>query len=174
MANEIYRLRETRVTFEPSGGDAALTLTSLGAGSGRISAQLDRGVGALAAHYEGVLRTAWATTPVAGEAVRIYVDEGWELRNDGTPEVDEGGDLPATDSAISSEDRLVAGCGPPVGRLIVPPSSASGTEYVSIPFRFDTAARYLQIGVWNATQDGLSATASLHEVALYPAPFQTQ
>lgn len=173
MPNKIYVARESRITFEPSGGNAALTLTSLGAGAGRISGQIDRGDVSHAQIYEGVLRTAWETTPVADEVLRIYLAEAWEFRNDGTPETDVGGDLPSSDSGISSEDRLSAGADM-IGRQIVPPSPASGTEYVSLPFRFRTAARYLQVGVWNATADALSSTASHHELAIWPVPPEVQ
>lgn len=173
MPNKVYVARETRITFEPSGGDEPFTLTSLASGAGRVSDQLERGAGSIAQEYQGVLRTAFGTVPVVNEVLRIYLVEGWNFRNDGTPEVDQGGALGAADAAVSDEDDLIA-AGHLIGYLVVPPSPAADTEYVSRPFRFLTAARYLQFAVWNATADALSATAADHELAVWPSPPEIQ
>ncbi len=162
--NLILRDLGSRISFEPTGGTVVLTLTSLAAGAGRISAQLDRGAGDIRDRYAGALRTQFATVPVAPEIIRMYLIEGWDFRTGG---IKEGGDLPGTDSAIADEDRFIAG-GILIGRLIVPPSPAADTEYISLPFDFQTIARYIQLGVWNGTVDALTATAGEHEIAMYP------
>lgn len=173
MPNKVYRALETRITFEPSGGDVTFTLTSLGADDGQISNRLDRGSGSIAGWYAGVLRCQFATAPVAGDVVRIYLVESWEFRDGGTPDVTPGGDLPETDSAITDQNRFVRG-GIAVGNLIVPPSPAADTEYVSKPFHFFTAARYIQFGVWNDVPDAFTATAGEHELAIWPVPPEIQ
>lgn len=165
MANKILAARGTRITFEASGGDVVLTLTSLATVAGRISATYDKGAGSQEKHYNGGLRTQFATTPVAKEIILVYLIEQVEARNGGSPAFKVPGDLPSTDSAIADKDRFDAG-GTLIGRLIVPPSPAADTEYVSITFDFETRARKFQIGVWNDTVDGLTATATEHEVYL--------
>ncbi len=162
-ANKILGARGTRVTFEASGGTVVLTLTSLATVAGRISATHDKGAGSQEKHYIGGLLTQFATTPVAGEIIRIYLIEQVEARVGGTPAFKVPGDLGSADAAVSDEDRFAA-AGILIGRLIVPPSPAADTEYVSITFDFETRARKFQIGVWNDTVDGLTATATEHEL----------
>jgi len=173
MANKILRALETRITFEASGGDHVLTLTSLGTLAGRVSAQRDRGAGSKAEQLVAILRTQFATIPVEAETLDMYLIEGWEFRDGGTPAVKEGGDLPSTDSAIANLGDMQAG-GRYIGSLRVPNSPAADTEYISFPAYFETAARYYQIGVWNASIDGLTATAGEHEVAVYNVPPEIQ
>lgn len=163
--NKILGARGTRITFEASDGTVVLTLTSLVAGAGRISATYDKGAGSQEKHYGGGLLAQVATIPVAKEIIRVYLIEQWEARNDGSPAFKVPGDLPSTDSAIADEDRFLA-AGILIGRLIIPPSPAADTEYVSTPFDFETRARKFQIGVWNDTADALTATATEHEVYL--------
>lgn len=164
-ANKILGARGTRVTFEASGGTVVLTLTSLAAGAGRISATHDKGAGSQEKHYIGGGLLQFATTPVAGEIIRYYLIEQIEARNGGSPAFKVPGDLGSGDAAVADEDRFLA-AGVLIGRLIVPPSPAADTEYVSIPFDFVTRARKFQIGVWDATADALTATATEHEVYL--------
>ncbi len=171
--NLIYRKLETRHTFEASGGDTVLTLTSLGTLAGQVSAQWDRGAGAIAEDLVAILRTQWASIPVEGETLDGYLVEGWEFRDGGTPAVKEGGDLPSTDSAIANLGDILAG-GRYIGSLIVPNTPAVDTEYISLPMPFRTAARYIQFAVWNATVDGLTATAGEHELAVYPSALDIQ
>ncbi len=165
MANLILGSRGTRITFEASGGDVVLTLTSVAAGAGRISATRDKGAGSQEKHYIGGLATQLQTGLLAGEMIRIYLIEQIEARAGGTPAFKVPGDLGASDAAVADEDRFLAG-GTLIGRLIVPPSPAADTEYVSLPFEFETRAQKFQIGVWNATTGALTATAGEHEVYL--------
>ncbi len=165
MPDLILGSRGTRITFEASGGDVVLTLTSLGAGAGRISATRDKGSGSQEKHYIGGLRTQFATTPVADELIRVYVIEQSEARNDGTPAFKVPGDLGSADAAVTDEDRFIA-AGVQVGSLVVPPSPAADTEYVSMLIEFETRARKFQMGVWNAAVDALTATATEHELWL--------
>ena len=163
MANLILGSRGTRVTFEASGGTVVLTLTSLGAGAGRISATHDKGAGSQETWYIGGLRVQVATTPVAGETIRIYVIEQVEARNSGSPAFKVPGDLGSADAAIADEGRFMVGGVTQVGSLRMPPSPAADTEYVAT-FEFETRARKFQMGVWSALADVLTATASEHEL----------
>jgi hypothetical protein len=85
MSNLILGSRGTRVTFEASGGTVVLTLTSLGANAGRISATHDKGAGSQEVRYIGGLRIQVGDAPVAGEVLRVYVIEQVEARNGGSP-----------------------------------------------------------------------------------------
>ena len=173
MPNAILALRGTRITFEASGGTVVLTLPSLAAGAGRISDPFNKGAGSQEKIFGGGMRTQFATVPVAAELIRIYLIEWWEARNAGTPAFKVPGDLPAVDSDIADEDRFLAG-GVLLESLIVPPSPAADTEYISRPLDFQTRARQFQIGVWNATADALTATATEHEVYLEPVDDEIQ
>ena len=163
MPNLVHGSRGTRITFEASGGDVALTLTSLGAGAGRISGTYDKGTGSQETRYIGGLRTQFATLPVAGEMMRIYLIEQVEARDGGTPAFKVPGDLGSSDAAVTDEDDLIA-AGIQIGTFIVPPSPAADTEYVSRTFEFETRAQKFQLAVWNATADALTATAGEHEL----------
>ena len=166
MPNLILGARGTRITFEASGGDVVLTQTSLGTGAGRISATYDKGSGSQEKRFIGGARTQFADTPVAPEIIRYYLIEHVEARDGGSPAFKVPGDLPSTDAAIADEDRFIAAGAILIGVLTVPPSPAADTEYVSDVFDFETRAQEFQIGVWNATADGLTATAGEHEVYL--------
>jgi len=162
--NKILAARGTRITFEASGGDVVLTLTSLAATAGRISATYDKGAGSQEKHFIGGLLTQWATVPNAS-VIRVYLIEQIEARDGGTPAFKVPGDLGSADAAVADEDRFLA-AGSLIGRLVVPPSPAINTEYVSLPFDFLTRARKFQIGVFNATADALTSDATEHEVFL--------
>ena len=163
MANLIRVNLGTRVTFEASGGNVVLTLTSLAAGAGRISATFNKGTGAQELHIIGGLLTQFATTPVAGETIRIYLIEQIEARNGGSPAFKVPGDLGSSDAAVSDEDRFIT-AGHLITSLTVPPSPAADTEYVSKPFDIVVRAQKFQYGIWNGTVDALTATATEHEL----------
>lgn len=166
MPNEIYGELGTRVTFESSGGDEPFTLTSLASGAGRISDQYDRGADPQPVEYVGALRLAFAVQPTVNNLVRIYFGEGWELRQGGTPTIDQPGQLGAADAAVSDEDSF--NNWDVVGTLYVPPSASTNQITVPIP-PFTSFARYLQFGVWNAADQAFSSTAGDFELAIWPA-----
>ena len=99
MPNKIYVAPETTLTFRNTGSTGAnITLTSLGAGAGRQSAQVDLGSASRARLYGWRFWMKFATAPAVGETIRLYLktSDGTHLDNDdGT-----------TDAAVSAEDKL--------------------------------------------------------------------
>lgn len=170
MSNKILTFREPIQTFEPSGGNITFSLENTATLAGQISNQWDRGTGALEDRFVAIMRTQFLATVTAGQTIDLYVVEGWAFR-DAT--VREGGDLPGVDTAIADLGDIEAG-GRYIGNLRVPIGSAINTEYVSLPAYFTSAAQYLQIAIWNATQGGLTTDATEHEIAVYRVPPEIQ
>ncbi len=72
MPNKVYSAPETPVVFQASGGDVTFTLTNLGFGAGRVSAQRDRGRKQTAfAQYHG--RRSIRNRPSDREIVEVYL-----------------------------------------------------------------------------------------------------
>lgn len=162
MTSKAYQLDETPITFLASGGTVALTLTSLATISGRQSAEHDLGTAARAFAYEWRAFCQFATAPVVGETVDIYLKT-----SDGTHADNDDG---ATDAALSSADKLKNLHY--LGSIIIDEAtadlefSASGVTQIN--------SRYIQIIVYNRTVDSLSSTAAEHGVVLKPFSIQGQ
>ena len=153
----VYKItRGTSLDFIASGGDAALTLTSLASDAGRQSAEYDRGTGDLDQLYEWRAYCQFATTPVVGETVDIYLKT-----SDGTHDDNDDG---AADAALSAEDKLKNLHY--MGSIVV--DEASATPEFSASGTVNINARYIQVVVENSTADALSSTASEHGVILTP------
>lgn len=148
--------RGTSVSFKASGGDVAMTLTSLAASAGRQSAQWDRGASDLDYLYEWRAYIKFATTPVVGETYDLYLktSDGTHLDND-----DGTGDI-----AVSSSDKLKNL--QQIGSITV--DEASSTPEFSASGRVSIGARYVHLVAWNATADALSSTATDHGIILTP------
>ena len=162
MTAKAYLLPETPITFQASGGTVTFTPTSLATLSGRQSAQHNFGTLARATHYNWRAYMKFATTPVVGETIDIYLktSDGTHIDNDdGT-----------TDAAVSAADKLKNL--KYIGSIVVdeasatPEFSASGVCF--IPWQ------YLQVVFWNATVDSLSSTAADHGFILEPWSMQAQ
>jgi hypothetical protein len=160
--SKAYYLPETKHEFLASGGDVVLTLTSLGAGAGRQSANLDFGAGAQPFMFRWRAWVKFATAPVVGETIDIYIKT-----NDGTHYDNDDG---TGDAAVSAEDKLKNL--QLIGSIVVdeasatPEFSASGTVAIFEP--------YLQLVFWNATANALSSTAADHGAYLKEIPVQGQ
>jgi len=162
MASKAYIARETVIEFLASGGDVTFTLTSLAADAGRQSAQHDFGASSRAASFEWRGWVQFATTPVIGETVDIYLktSDGTHIDNDdGTGDID-----------VSAEDKLDNL--KPIGSIIIDETTAdlefSASGVVYIPYR------YINIIFWNSASDVLTATASEHGFSLTPIPLEAQ
>lgn len=162
MTSKAYQLDETAIDFAASGGDVVLTLTSLAAGAGRQSAEHDLGTSARAFAYEWRAYCQFATTPVVGETIDIYLKT-----SDGTHDDNDDG---ATDAALSAEDKLRNLRY--LGSIIV--DEASATPEFSASGTIQINSRYIQIVFWNNTADALSSTASEHGLSLKPFSVQGQ
>ena len=160
--SKAYYLPETKHEFLASGGDVTFTLTSLAASAGRQSAQLDLGASAQPFMFRWRAWVKFATTPVVGESIDIYIktSDGTHLDNDdGTG-----------DAAVSAEDKLKNLRY--VGSIIV--DEASSTPEFSASGTVAIYERYVQLVIWNATADALSATAADNGAYLEEIPLQGQ
>ena len=162
MTSKSYQLDESVISFLDSGGTVVLTLTSLGTLAGRQSAEHDLGATARAFAYEWRAFCQFATAPVVGETVDIYLKT-----SDGTHDDNDDG---AADAALSSADKLKNLRY--LGSIVVDEAtadlefSASGVTQIN--------SRYIQIVVYNATVDSFTATAAEQGVLLKPFSIQGQ
>lgn len=154
MANKVFRVLGTALSFRDSGGDAVLTLQNLGFGAGRVSARYDRGAGSQPRLYEwrGVFQ--FETAPALGELIEVYLFPSDGTYMDGT--------LGTADAALSSDKRKN---GQLIGVVVVDTTStgtdiiASGTCWIN--------SRYVSVGVWNGSAgDNLKNTANASRVIL--------
>lgn len=163
MPNLIYRARETAITWRNTGGTAAITLTSLAAGAGRQGAMYDRG-----AATDVARRLVWrafmkfATAPVVGEVIEIYLKTG-----DGTHFDNDDG---TGDAAVSAEDKLrnLKFLG------VIEVDEASATPEFSASGEVEVSARQIAPVFWNRTADDFSSTAADHGFDLVPVPDEIQ
>ena len=160
--SKAYYLPETKHEFLASGGDVVLTLTSLGAGAGRQSADLDLGASAQPFMFRWRAWVKFAIAPVVGETIDLYLKT-----NDGTHYDNDDG---TGDAAVSAEDKLKNLHF--LGSIVV--DEASATPEFSASGTIAIYERYLQVVVWNATANALSATAADHGVYLEEIPQQGQ
>lgn len=162
MTSKAYQLAETEITFKASGGTVAFTPTSLAASAGRQSAQHDFGASARAYMFNWTAYVKFATTPVVGEKIDVYVktSDGTHIDNDdGT-----------ADAAVSAADKLKNL--KHIGSITV--DEASATPEFSASGRVQLSRRYVQVVFWNSTADALSATAADHGFILEPTVVQGQ
>jgi len=162
MTAKAYILPETAIMFQSSGGTVAFTPTSLAAGAGRQSAQHDFGASARAFMFDARAYCKFATTPVVGEIIDVYLktSDGTHIDNDdGT-----------TDAGVSAEDKLKNLTY--IGSIIVDEASTTPEFVMSAPVSI--RARYVQVVFWNRTADAFSATATDHGFVLNPTTMQAQ
>lgn len=164
MANKVYKVDETAVTWNDSTGATTITLNNLAAGAGRQGDQYDLGAGGTARAYRFMwrFRCRFATAPVVNEMVEVYLktSDGTRIDNDdGT-----------TDAAVSAGDKrknlqLLGVC--------VVDEAATGVDMVCQGV-VEIFARYIQPVIWNATADNLVATNDLNDFILTPIPDEIQ
>ena len=72
MANELYIKPETEINFQSAGGDVAILVGGVGAGTGRASAECELALTYTTPRpdeYRWTCRALWAGTPVVGETL---------------------------------------------------------------------------------------------------------
>lgn len=163
MPSKIYAAPETAVTFATSGGTVTMTLTSLGNGAGRLSAQHDRGSGSKPSWYRWQARFRCNVSPSIGTAIYIYLVTG----DDGSY-VD--GDFGTADAAVSaltdlSNARILG--------VVVCDAASTTKDFVASGLCW-LRSRYVSVAVWNASGQALNGTAADHEVRLTPVPDESQ
>ncbi len=157
-----YYLPETKSTFLSSTGTVVWTLTSLAAGAGRQSAQLDFGAGAVAFKFRWRFWVQFATTPVVDEIIDRYIktSDGTHLDNDdGTGDAD-----------VSAEDKLNNLHW--IGSIVV--DEATADIEMSASGVVEIYERYVHLVAFNRTADALTATALEHGAYLEEVPTQGQ
>lgn len=162
MANKIYRVLETSLTFKDSGGSAVITLQNLANGVGRVSAQYDRGAGSLAQDFFVIAVMEYASAPQLTEVVEIYTFEG-----DGTYVA---GTLGTSDAALTSAKKVNGN----LVNLNIVDTTSTNTDVVSMG-RCTITMRYFSVGVWNGSSgDNLRNTANTSSVIFIPVPPEIQ
>jgi len=162
MVSKLYQVEETAITFADSGGTVVFTPTSLATVSGRQSAQHDFGTTARAYEFAWRAYVQFATAPVVGETVDIYIKT-----SDGTHVDNDDG---TGDAAVSSIDKL--NNLHYLGSITVD-EAAANIEMVKSGV-VTLRQRYAQVVFWNATVDSLTSTASEHGFILTPVPSEGQ
>ena len=171
MANLVYRNRETTLWFVPAAAtqaeDAAFEVHNLASGAGRQSAQHDLGEGAIAGWYEWRAFVQFATTPVLGERVDIYLKTaGSSASATAHPDNDDG----TSEGAVSASDKLKNLHY--LGSILVDEATAD-IEMVASGFVF-IAARAIQVVFWNSTADALTNDDDENGFMLSPVPDEVQ
>lgn len=171
MANKNYVVTETTKWFVPAvaaqAEDAIFEVDGLGAGAGRQSAQLDLLTTARSQFYEWRAFVQFATAPVIGEAVRIYLKTAGSSSSATVhPDNDDGtGDL-----AVSAEDKLRNLHF--IGNIIVD-EAAINIEMVGSGI-VEIRARAIQVVFWNGTVDTLTTDVDENGFMLTPVPDELQ
>lgn len=161
MVNKVYQHDETAITFLSSGGSAAFTPTSLGAGAGRQGAHYDLGTSARSRLF---VWRAWIKpggTRVVGEMVRIYL----KLSDGSHPDNDDG----TGDIAVSAADKLRN-----LAFLDVMQIDENAAVEMVKSGLIEIGARYVAPVFWNGTANSLSSTAGDFGFSLTPVPDEIQ
>lgn len=166
MANEIYLVRGTAITWTDSGGDEVLDLGALAADGVRVGAYHDWGTGAQPdAYYWELDIDGFNTAPVVGEAVNFYLCESLDATLWTGPESPSD-----TSDGAGATNRL------PNLKLIgaaIVRSTTAGDNLVASG-SFQSAARYVSPVIHNNTADALLSTADNHELHITPVYYQMQ
>jgi hypothetical protein len=165
MANLILHLPGSIITFAPSGGTVTFTLTSLGNGAGRVSAQWDRGAGAQPGLYIAQMETKAAAALAVGAQFFIYL-----LQSSASADVP--GNLGTADAAVASSDKQ-RNLGAPVVTINAD-STSNGEVQISNSVIVEVYGRYVSLFGWNALGQALTGTAGDHYVTLTPVPPEIQ
>jgi len=156
----------TAKSWKASGGDYALTLTSLANGSYRQGAKGDLGA-AWAQEWVAMIASSVGSAATNGLTLGLW----WAPSTSGTAGTDNPGNCDGTDSALSNGSELV-------GQLIfIGPlnlSNARGTNIQKQFHSFFPPTRYGMPVVGNLSGQTAGSTAGDHEVRLTPVEANVQ
>lgn len=171
MPNLVYVNPAATLWFVPAAAtqaeDAIFEVDGLASGAGQQSAQYDFGVAAHSRRYEWRAFVKFATAPVVGETVDVYLKRaGSSASATAHPDNDDGtGDL-----AVSNSDKL--NNLQYLGSIVVD-EAALGIEMVASD-HVEISARAIQVVFWNASADGLSTDVDASGFMLTPVPDEIQ
>jgi hypothetical protein len=150
----------TAISWKSSGGDYALTLTSLTNGSYRQGAKGDLGA-TWAQQFAVLFTSSVGSAATNGLTINLF----WATSTNGTAGTDNPGNTDGTDSSLSNgsevSQQLIF-----IGSLNL--SNARGTNVQKQYFTFFPPTRYGMPVVGNLSGQTLGGTAADHEVRLTP------
>lgn len=165
VASKQYVNPETVILFadaaQASTNKALMTLTALGAGAGRVSAQYDRTAAAHAGWYKWRCWASLNGASTVGQSIEYYI-----ITSDGT-RID--GEVGTADAALTVEKRRNLTL---MGIVTVDQTTTNVTMttsgFVYVP------DRYISLGTWNATSLAFEASTTKHGCNLIPMPPELQ
>lgn len=161
MANKIYQLLESAITWLSSGGTETFTPTSLASAAGRQGAHHDFGTASVGRRFGWRAWIKPGGTRVVGEIVEIYLKTSDGTRHDN----DDG----TGDIAVSARDKLRNIR--PLGVIQIDENAA--VEMVASG-EVELAHRYAAPIFWNATANALSSTAADFGFSMTPVVDEVQ
>jgi len=169
MANEIYLVRGTTVAWLNSGGDEELDLGDgvIGlSGAVGVGSYHDFGAAPQPDEYEIVVDIdGFATAPVVGESVDVYIAESADATLWTGPEAPSN-TADSTGATVRLPNLKF------VGSVVVHTTTAANNLTGSFLIR--SSSRYIAPVVHNNTADNLLATADAHRVNITPVYYQVQ
>ncbi len=171
MSNLIYVNPEATLWFVPAAAsqaeDAIFEVDGLGAGAGVQSAQIDLAVTAHSRLYEWRAFVQFATAPVLGETVDIYLKTaGSSASATVHPDNDDGTGA----AAVSAIDKLK---NLQYLKSIVVDEAVQDIEMVASG-EVRISARAIQVVFWNAAADALTTDDNENGFMLTPVPDEIQ
>jgi hypothetical protein len=163
MANKVYLAPESVITFADSAQTPTVTITlaNLGPGTGRVSAQYDRGIGAKPFLYKWRFSCQLTGTNVVGAVIDLFFATGDGANIDG--------EVGTIDAALPTDKRRNL---QPLGSLTVDQVVTNTT--MSSSGLIMLADRYISLGVWNGTGLTFNNSTSVHKLSLIPVPPEIQ
>ena len=155
----------TLKTFKSSGGDAAITMTSVANAAGRQSAKLDLGAARAATYYVRI-DCEWAATPTAGNTLDLY----WAPSSSATAGTDNPGGVGGTDSAYAGYSSNLTASLPQLQFIgsMVTTAQATATVQKGVVGPFQPAQRYGTLVVVNNGGSAIHSSATNIQFVLTP------
>lgn len=148
----------TEITFKSSGGDGAITMTSVANNAARQSAKID--LGALrAARYVVRADVELAATPTAGNVIELW----WNPSSSGTAGTDNRANASGTDAAYSGYSSNLDASLPqlqPIGVLVCTAQATSTVQKGVVSEDFRPLHRYGSLIVVNRSGAAFHSSAS--------------
>lgn len=158
--NKIYQTPGTAVVFKNTGGDVVLTLKNIGNGAGRISAQWDRGAGALPVRLKVEVALKYGSAVTVGLGSRIYAYGTQTSANV---------DVSTSDADLGAETQVDNFA--PVG-INIASLNAVGPFHSS--HIIEVYGRYVSFAVWNASGQTLDNADGTSYITVIPFPDDIQ
>jgi hypothetical protein len=155
----------TTKTWKSSGGDAAMTPTSLANGSSYQGAKLDLGA-TRAYEYDVFLDVELAATPTAGNTIDVF----WGPSSSATAATDNPGGMSGTDASYTGYSSNADASNPQLQYVGSHVCTAQATATVQKSFvgRFSPAQRYGSPMVRNGAGSAFHSTITNFQIRLVP------